>query len=155
MKECNECYSQHSRITPLRKPRECLENHLQYICGTCGRCICVNATKSSGLQRWNFPFTTLEVAKLYLRSADATEHTSCGIYEITDKNGRKSYKIFRAEADLLIFLQRNKDKTCSSLQPVYKRASYEQFPNTEIRRLHADEVERYLKEQQLSQYYVL
>ena len=82
MKECEECYSINNRSTPILNPRDCLENHLQYICGTCGRCICVNRTEKSGLQRWNFPFKTLETAKLYLRSADICAETNCGIYEI-------------------------------------------------------------------------
>ena len=50
MKECEECYSINNRSTPILNPRDCLENHMQYICGTCGRCICVNRTEKSGLQ---------------------------------------------------------------------------------------------------------
>ena len=38
---CEECYSDENRITPLLNPLDCLENHTQYICGTCGRCICI------------------------------------------------------------------------------------------------------------------
>lgn len=34
---CRECYVDESRKTPLLNPLECLENHTQYICGTCGR----------------------------------------------------------------------------------------------------------------------
>ncbi len=70
--ECKECYSEHSRITPLLKPRDCLENHTQYICGICGRCICIDADHKRKLYRWNFPFKSLEIAKLYLRTADVT-----------------------------------------------------------------------------------
>ena len=40
-KRCIECYSVDNIITPLLKPLECLENHTQYICGNCGRCICI------------------------------------------------------------------------------------------------------------------
>ena len=40
-KVCEECYSGENRITPLLNPLACLENHTQYICGTCGRCICI------------------------------------------------------------------------------------------------------------------
>ena len=69
---CKECYSDNNRITPLLNPRECLENHTQYICGTCGRCVCIEHDKKRGLQRWNFPFKSLEIAKLYLRTADYT-----------------------------------------------------------------------------------
>lgn len=45
---CQECYSRENRITPLLNPLECLENHRQYICGTCGRCICIEADPKRG-----------------------------------------------------------------------------------------------------------
>lgn len=70
---CIECYADESRITPLLKPVDCLRNHTQYICGNCGRCICIEHDPKRGLQRWNFPFKSLEIAKLYLRTADYTE----------------------------------------------------------------------------------
>lgn len=47
---CKECYSDKNRITPLLNARECLENHLQYVCGTCGRYICIDKDKIRGLQ---------------------------------------------------------------------------------------------------------
>ena len=67
---CEECYSDKNRITPLLNTLDCLESHTQYICGTCGRCICIEHDPNRGLQRWNFPFKSLEIAKLYLRTAD-------------------------------------------------------------------------------------
>ena len=77
---CMECYVDESRITPLLNPLDCLENHTQYICGTCGRCICIEHDPNRGLQRWNFPFKSLEIAKLYLRTADYSMKKPCGIY---------------------------------------------------------------------------
>lgn len=147
MSECRECYSSNKRITPMIEPRECLENHLQYICGTCGRCICINKTEKGGLQRWNFPFKTLEIAKLYLRTADVTNKTNCGIYEIKSVKGRKLYKIFPNEIELRKYLKNNKGKTCETMTPAYQHSEYMEFPNSEIRRLNAEEVEKYLKEQ--------
>lgn len=147
MSECKECYSNNKRITPLLKPRECLENHLQYICSTCGRCICINKTEKGGLQRWNFPFKTLEIAKLYLRTADVTSKTNCGIYEINTASGRKLYKIFTNEKELQEYLKKNKDKTCTAMAPVYQRSEYIEFKNSEIRKLNNEEVEKYIKEQ--------
>ena len=38
---CKECYSNNNRIAPLLNPLDCLENHTQYMCGTYGRCICI------------------------------------------------------------------------------------------------------------------
>ena len=79
---CMECYVDENRITPLLNPLDCLENHTQYICGTCGRCICIEHDPKRGLQRWNFPFKSLEIAKLYLRTADYSMKKPCGIYEL-------------------------------------------------------------------------
>ncbi|WP_400208999.1 hypothetical protein [Candidatus Methanomassiliicoccus intestinalis] len=147
MNECKECYTSKKRITPLLKPRECLENHLQYICSTCGRCICINRTDTSGLQRWNFPFKTLDIAKLYLRTAEVTTKTNCGIYEIKCANGRKLYKIFSNKTELQEYLKKNKNKTCDTMTPIYQRPVYLEFDNSEIRRLNNEEVEKYIQEQ--------
>lgn len=38
--ECIECYSEDNTKRPRLGDLDCLENHEQYICGTCGRCIC-------------------------------------------------------------------------------------------------------------------
>lgn len=69
---CEECYVDTSRVTPLRKAEARLKKHTQYICGTCGRCICIEKDPQRKLQRWNFPFSSLEIAKMYLRTADYT-----------------------------------------------------------------------------------
>ena len=92
---CKECYCEENRRTPLLNPLECLKNHTQYICGTCGRCICIEHDPNKGLQRWNFPFKSLEIAKLYLRTADYTVKKACGIYEIenTHKSGDSLIRI--------------------------------------------------------------
>ncbi|GKX28854.1 hypothetical protein SH1V18_13340 [Vallitalea longa] len=147
MSECKECYSSNNRITPLLKPRECLENHIQYICGTCGRCICINKDERRGLQRWNFPFKTLEIAKLYLRTAEVSTKIPCGIYEITDSKGRKSYKIFKNVEELNVYLCKNKQKSCTQMKPVFQGDKYEKFQNAQVRRLTTEEVENYLLEQ--------
>ena len=94
---CQECYSRESRRTPLLNPLDCLQHHRQYICGTCGRCICIEKDPKRGLQRWHFPFKSLEISKLYLRTADYTMKKPCGIYEIENSKGRLSYKIFAAK----------------------------------------------------------
>ena len=125
--ECIECYSEYSRITPLLKPEDCLKKHLQYICGNCGRCICIDKDKNRNVWRWNFPFKSLDIAKLYLRVADFTTKKSCGIYEILDSKG----------------------KNCIKNQPLYIRENYQDFPNTKIKFLNVSEVEQYLSEREL------
>ncbi len=143
---CKECYVNQSRMTPLLNPIDCLENHTQYICGTCGRCICIEHDKKRGLQRWNFPFKSLEIAKLYLRTADYTTKKPCGIYEIKSENGRLSYKIFEDEESLKIYLKRNKGKTCETMKPVFIVEEYQEYENTQVRKLTPDEVDRYISE---------
>ena len=143
---CKECYIDQNRVTPLLNPLECLENHTQYICGTCGRCICIEYDPNRGLQRWNFPFKSLEIAKLYLRTADYTEKKPCGIYELKSENGRISYKIFASNEDLKLYLKKNKGKTCEKMASVFSVEEYQEFPNTQVRKLTAEEVEIYMKE---------
>lgn len=112
MEMCKECYVDKNRITPLLNPLECLENHTQYICGSCGRCICIEHDPNRGLQRWNFPFKSLEMAKLYLRTADYSMKKSCGIYELKSEKGRTLYKIFSSNEELRSYLKKNKEKIC-------------------------------------------
>ena len=143
---CQECYSNKNRITPLLNPLDCLQKHTQYMCGTCGRYICIEHDEKRGLQRWNFPFKSLEIAKLYLRTADYTMKKSCGIYEISSSKGRVSYKIFVGMEDLELFLKKNKDKICEKITPVFIVEKYKEYPNTEVRKLTSKEIEKYMSE---------
>lgn len=144
---CKECYIDDQRITPLHKPLDCLTNHTQYICGTCGRCICIEHDARRGLQRWNFPFQSLEIAKMYLRTAYYTMKRSCGIYELRNDKGRIFYKIFVSENDLRIFLQKNKDKICVHRKPIFIIDHYQEYPDTQVRRLTQEEIKKYIAEQ--------
>ena len=143
---CEECYADENRITPLLNPLDCLEHHTQYICGTCGRCICIEHDPNRRLQRWNFPFKSLEIAKLYLRTADYTTKRPCGIYEIENSKGRVSYKILAGNEDLQMFLNKNKDKKCKRMAPVFTIGEYKEYPHTEIRKLTSDEIRQYMSE---------
>lgn len=130
----------------MRGAKECLENHLQYVCGTCGRCICINKDERRGLQRWYFPFKSLDEAKLYLKAADYTNKKSCSIYEIESSKGRKSYKIFADDEELKEYLSKNKDKACKGNKPVFSVGRYREYGNTQIKHLSKEEVEKYLNE---------
>ena len=147
---CKECYSDKNRITPLLNPLDCLEKHTQYICGSCGRCICIERDTQRGLQRWNFPFKSLEIAKLYLRTADYTMKKACGIYEIKNNKGRISYKIFADIKELELFLKKNKDKICEKMTPIFTMEDYKEYSNTQIRKLTAEEIKKYMSERQSS-----
>lgn len=143
---CVECYVDENRITPLLNPLDCLENHTQYICGTCGRCICIEHDPKHRLQRWNFPFKSLEIAKLYLRTADYSLKRPCGIYEIKSENGRISYKIFADRNDLQLYLKKNKGKTCEKRDPVFAVKEYREYADTQVRKLTFDEIRKYMSE---------
>ena len=111
----------------MLNPLDCLENHTQYICGTCGRYICIEHDPHRGLQRWNFLFKSLEIAKLYLRTADYSMKKACGIYEIVNNKGKVSYKIFVDHNDLQEYLKKNKNKTCKDMKPVYIINEYKEY----------------------------
>lgn len=143
---CIECYVDDSRMTPLLNPLHCLTNHTQYICGTCGRCICLEHDPKRGLQRWNFPFKSLEIAKLYLRTADFTMKKPCGIYEIKSANGRVAYKIFAGAGELQLYLRRNPGKTWETMKPVFILGEYKEYANTQVRKLTSDEIHKYMSE---------
>lgn len=143
---CIECYSDNNRITPLLNPLDCLKNHTQYICGTCGRCICIENDPKRGLQRWNFPFKSLDIAKLYLRTADYTMKKSCGIYEIKSEKGRVSYKIFPDVKDLELYLKNNKGKVCETMKAAFMVEEYKEYETTEVRKLNSDKIEKYMSE---------
>ena len=143
---CIECYSDNNRITPLLNPPDCLKNHTQYICGTCGRCICIENDPKRGLQRWNFSFKSLDIAKLYLRTADYTMKKSCGIYEIKSEKDRASYKIFPDNKDLELYLKNNKEKVCETIKPAFMVEEYKEYETTEVRKLNSDEIEKYMSE---------
>ena len=143
---CIECYSDNNRITPLLNPLDCLKNHTQYICGTCGRCICIENDPKRGLQRWNFPFKSLDIAKLYLRTADYTMKKSFGIYEIKSEKGRASYKIFPDVKDLELYLKNNKGKVCETMKAAFMVEEYKEYEATEVRKLNSGEIEKYMSE---------
>ncbi|MDF9825265.1 hypothetical protein M2475_001721 [Breznakia sp. PF5-3] len=141
---CKECYSEDARITPLLNARECLEQHEQYVCSTCGRCICIAKDQNRGLYRWNFPFKTLSIAKLYLRAAEVASNKCCTIYEVKNhKSNRISYKIFADQWIAEEYINKNTTKT---IVPVYKNEAFQTFDKHQIRMLTKTEVTKYLEE---------
>ena len=143
---CVECYVDEKRITPLLNPIECLQNHMQYICGTCGLFICIVKEPKRWLLRCIFPFKSLEIAKMYLRTAVYCKKKPCGIYEIESENGRCSYKIFASDNDLQLYLKKNKGKFCKCMKPIFAVTEYKEYTNTQIRKLTSNEVQQYMSE---------
>ena len=149
-KYCEKCYSANSRVTPLLNAERCLENHTQYICGTCGRCICIEKDPKRSLRRWNFPFKTLEIAKLYLRAAEYCCQSTCGIYELKNEKDRKSYKILASQSDLLSHLSKNKKLSCFEIHPIFENSDFKIYKNTLIKKLNEQEINKYLSEMKSS-----
>lgn len=71
---------------------------------------------------------------------------SCGIYEIKDKNNRKRYKIFKGNDELEIYLNKNKNKICEKMNPIFKVEEYIEYSNTKVKRLSKVEIEKYIEE---------
>lgn len=153
MTVCEECYSNESRVTPLLKPEQCLREHTQYVCSSCGRCICIEKDPKRGLRRWNFPFKSVEIAKLYLRAAEVSVHGKCGVYEIKSKNERVQYKIFEGNNELESYLKKHTEKLCEQMAPVYETQSYKDFSEDQIRKLTIQEIEIYLREKKFKENY--
>ena len=145
---CKKCYADNNRATPLLNPEDCLSHHRQYVCNSCGRCICVDVDVK-GRFRAKFPFKSLDVAILYLRAAEVVWQKPCQIYEIENDKGRKEYKIFPAELD--DYLHNNKHKRCTSAQPLFVSPRYTACTSQQLRMLTKGEIEKYLKER-YSQY---
>ncbi|MDR2886919.1 MAG: hypothetical protein LBV26_02785 [Bacteroidales bacterium] len=143
--KCKECYSENQRITPLNGARKCLENHRQYICATCGRTVCIDLG-GERKARCFFPFSTKEMAVLYLKCAEIITGSGCGIYELIYTRGDRRYKIFASENELCRFLEKNRDIRCENRTPVYKTEEITKISPEQIRYLTKEEVEKYLSE---------
>lgn len=142
---CPECYSDDSRVTPILDAEKCLKTHRQYICSSCGRCICSEVDKNNKF-RARFPFKTLEISKLYVRAAEAIYGGSCEIYEIKYKNGRIFYRIFKDKQDLREHLDRNPDQMCENKTPLFKSSGFSPAMGNQMRNLTPKEVNTYLEE---------
>ncbi len=142
---CPECYSDDSRVTPILDPEKCLKTHRQYVCSSCGRCICAEVDRNNKF-RARFPFKTLEIAKLYVRAAEAIYGGSCEIYEIKYKNGRIFFRIFKSRQDLHEHLDRNPDQMCEKKVPLFKSSKFSSAKGSQMRNLTPQEVNIYLEE---------
>lgn len=70
----------------------------------------------------------------------------CGIYQIQSDKGRVSYKIFANLTDLEAYLKKKPDKNCPSRQPSFIMPSYQEFSESQVRKLSAQEIETYMAE---------
>lgn len=66
--------------------------------------------------------------------------------KIKGENGRVSYKIFAYYEDLRVYLRKNKDKICNAMEPAFRVEEYKEYPNTQVRKLTADKIQKYMSE---------
>jgi hypothetical protein len=142
---CKECYSEHSRITPIKGVEDCLRQHRQYICSTCGRIVCIDLAGEKRA-RCFMPFGSLEIALLYLKPAEILNQGLCGIYELIYKRGDKRYRIFRNVEELNKYLKSNPDVRCEKENPVYISNTYSTIKESQIKYLKESEIKIYSDE---------
>jgi len=139
---CKECYSEHSRITPIKGADDCLRRHRQYICSACGRAVCIDLAGEKRA-RCFMPFGSFEIAMLYLKPAEILNQGLCGIYELIYKRGDKRYRIFRNTAELNKYLKSNPDVKCEKENPVYISNIYNPINESQIKYLNESEIKIY------------
>ena len=150
MQECPECYSDNARVTPIMDAESCLRSHTQYICGTCGRCACVDIDKF-GKRRAELPFKTLAIAAYYLRAAEVIHRSTCGIYEILDERKNAFFMIFPNKVEFQRYIASNPSWRARSPEPVRHSRAYRACGETQMRKLTPAEIARYIAEQKAQQ----
>ncbi|PVD18083.1 hypothetical protein V512_014520 [Mesotoga sp. Brook.08.105.5.1] len=144
--KCPECYSSDSRATPLKNPEDCLLNHVQYVCSTCGRAICMDDDERER-HGPRASFSSFNDAMLYLRAAEALFNGPCGIYELTDGT-KVFYKIFADKDGLMNYLIENPEKRCPLGEALHETEEFRPASKGQIQRLDEEKVEQYLKEKE-------
>lgn len=93
-------------------------------------------------------FTGQPVKRVHITSRTQTKlyrNTSQSVtYVLTIK--RVSYKIFVDNKDLQMYLTKNKGKVCETMKSVVSVNEYKEYPNAQVRKLTAEEVEAYMAE---------
>ena len=148
--KCKECYSHYARITPLYKPEECLRQHRQYICSTCGRAICTEKGRFR-TPRCFMLFKSQEMAMLYVRAAEILSNGTCGVYQIASPiSGLINYKIFPTkDAQEALRTYRSDDSRGGiNSNPCFLSPKFVPLINGQIRRLNDAEIRTYLAEYQ-------
>lgn len=148
--KCKECYSQYARITPLYKPEECLGQHRQYICSTCGRAICTEKG-TFRTPRCFMLFKSQEMAMLYVRAAEILANGTCGVHQIASPiSGLINYKIFptRDMQEALRIYGSYDSKGGINPNPCFLSPKFVPPAVRQIRRLNEAEIRTYLAEYQ-------
>ena len=140
---CPECYAKNPRSTPLRGAAECLAEHRQYICATCGRMICADV-RGARRARCFMPFGSIDEARLYLRSAEVISGGPCAIWEFVYPNGDRRFRIFVSIDERNAFLSSNIKVHAVSDVPPVKTGEYHPPRRGQLRLVTKKEAEAYL-----------
>lgn len=90
----------------------------------------------------------MDMAMLYLRSAEVIKGSACGIYEIEDSKTKKTaYIIFTGQKDLSGFLGKNPGRFCKRSEPDYRSSKFTTPKKDQVRKLTEPEIYQYLAEQ--------
>jgi hypothetical protein len=92
------------------------------------------------------PFSSEDIALLYLKCAEILTEKPCGIYELIYKRGDKRYRIFQSKDELRAFLRKNGDVKCESDRPVYINEKVKKVNDDQIKYLSQEEIKKYLLE---------
>lgn len=49
-------------------------------------------------------------------------------YELKNKDGKLSYKIFATDEELHLYLKKNKGKSCEKMSPIFSVKEYKEYP---------------------------
>ena len=51
--------------------------------------------------------------------------------------------------DLQVYLRKNKDKICETMSPIFRVEEYNEYSNTQVRKLTFDEIQKYMSEREI------
>ena len=136
---CEECYSNNNRIAPLLNPLDCLENHTQYMCGTYGRCICIEHAQNRGLRVYLRKNTKIHggiIEGAYYAWCQQCFSDADKIFVLSVPGYKYRYRIIRRFIRRKLVLEQGKKETLKSLLQLLKLADkYQQVNLVEIKKL--------------------
>ena len=59
---------------------------------------------------------------------------------------KRRFEVSTNSEDLLLYLKKNKGKTCKDMKPIFMIEEYREYANTQIRKLTSDEIQKYMSE---------
>ena len=145
MTPCPECYSDRPRITPLLNLRPCLERHKQYVCGTCGRCICI-AKDPARAAALAVPLQVGSRRPVVPARRRGQHGQAMRRLRGAKRIGPRFVQDIRLARRPRRLPCAQSDKSCPRLEPLIEHKTFRAAKHADIRMLGSEEVERYLEE---------